>query len=197
MMNGKLITFEGIDGSGKSTIARILSERIGETAVLTVEPTKSWIGKSVIRAMEEQRDPITIALLFIADRKEHLSEIEKWLDEGKLVICDRFIDSTFAYQKEHLNIPDAERWLSAVHEPFLIKPDVTFLLRIAPEKAMERIEERVPALFEHASFLARVQENYLDLAERERERFVIMDAEREKEELVDECLRVLKERGIL
>ena len=61
---------------------------------------------------------------------------------------------------------------------------------------MERIEERVPALFEHASFLARVQENYLDLAERERKRFVIMDAEREKEELVDECLRVLKERGI-
>lgn len=197
MMKGKLITFEGIDGSGKSTIARMLSESIGDSALLTVEPTGSWIGKSVLRAMEEKRDPITIALLFIADRKEHLNDMRKWLEEGKLVICDRFIDSTFAYQKEHLNIPDAERWLSAIHEPFLVKPHVTFLLRIAPEKAMERIEEREPTLFEHAAFLARVQENYLALAERERERFVVMDAERKREDLVAECLRVLKERRIL
>ncbi len=197
MMKGALITFEGIDGSGKSTIARMLSEQLGDAAALTIEPTESWIGRSVIRAMEEKRSPVTIALLFMADRREHLNEMKKWLAEGKLVICDRFIDSTFAYQKEHLTIPDAECWLHAVHEPFLLKPDVTFLLRIAPEKAMERIGEREPALFEDASFLARVQENYLSLAKGERNRFVILDAEREKNELVDECLRVLKGRGII
>ena len=81
-MKGKLITFEGIDGSGKTTIAKILHSKI-EKSIFTTEPTDSWLGKSVKKALEEKRDAITIAFLFLADRNEHIKEIKKWLNEGK------------------------------------------------------------------------------------------------------------------
>lgn len=196
-MKGKLITFEGIDGSGKTTIAKLLHEKLGDRAILTAEPTDSWIGKDVKRALEEKRDAITIALLFLADRNEHIKEIKNWMEEGKIVICDRFIDSTFAYQKEHLGIKRAEKWLKEVHKPFFIKPDLTFLLYIEPEKAIKRIKDRKLTLYEYVDFLRKVQNNYIEIAEKEKERFFVIDADKEKEEIVDECMRILRGRGII
>ncbi len=196
-MKGKLITFEGIDGSGKTTIAKLLHEKLGDKAVLTAEPTDSWIGKSVKRALEEKRDGITIALLFMADRNEHIKEIKNWMKEGKIVICDRFIDSTFAYQKEHLGIKNAEEWIREVHQPFFIKPDLTFLLYIEPEKAIERIKDRKLTLYEYVDFLKKVQNNYIEIAKKEQERIFIINAEKEKEKIVEECMQILRERGII
>ena len=196
-MKGKLITFEGIDGSGKTTVASLLHEKIGKDAILTAEPTSSWLGECVRRALEEERDAVTIALLYLADRNEHVKEIIKYMEEGKIVICDRFIDSTFAYQKEHLKIENAEEWLNIVHKPFLIKPDLTFLLYIEPEKAIERIKERKLAIYEYVEFLRKVQENYMEIAQRDKNRVVILDATKSPEEIVEECIKILRERGII
>jgi len=195
-MAGKFITLEGIDGSGKSTIAALLHEKIAGS-VLTFEPTDSWLGRDVSRAIEEGKDAITIALLFMADRREHIKEIKKWLSEGKTVICDRFMDSTFAYQREHLKMKNSHEWLKNVHSPFILTPDITFLLVLPPEKAMERIKDRKHEPYEYAEFLGRVQENYLKIASMERERFVIIDADRRREEVLMDCLKILKERNFL
>lgn len=196
MMKGKLITFEGIDGSGKTTVAKILHSKI-ENSIFTTEPTDSWIGKSVKKALEERRDAITIAFLFLADRNEHIKEIKKWLNEGKIVICDRFIDSTFAYQKEHIKMENIEEWLSWLHKPFIIKPNITFLLVIKPKKAIERIKDRKLIVYEDEKFLEKVQENYLEIAKKEKDRIVIINAEKSKEEVAEECYRILKERNII
>ena len=195
-MKGKLITFEGIDGSGKTTIAKILHSKI-EKSIFTTEPTDSWLGKSVKKALEEKRDAITIAFLFLADRNEHIKEIKKWLNEGKIVICDRFIDSTFAYQKEHIKMDGVEEWLDWLHKPFFIKPDITFLLVIEPRKAIERIKDRKLIVYEDEKFLEKVQENYLEIAEREKDRIVIINAEKSKEEVAEECYKILKKKGII
>lgn len=196
MMKGKLITFEGIDGSGKTTIAKILHSKI-EKSIFTTEPTDSWLGKSVKKALEEKRDAITIAFLFLADRNEHIKEIKKWLNEGKIVICDRFIDSTFAYQKEHIKMDSVEEWLDWLHKPFFIKPDITFLLVIEPRKAIERIKDRKLIVYEDEKFLEKVQENYLEIAKKEKDRIVIIDAEKSKEEVVEECYKILRARNII
>lgn len=199
LMKGKLITFEGIDGSGKTTISKLLYEKLRniKEAILTAEPTETWLGKAVRKALEENRDAITIAFLFMADRNEHVKKIKKWLNEGKIVICDRFADSTFAYQKEHLGIRNPEKWLYKIHEPFLIKPNITFLLIIEPKKALERIDHRKLIIYEDEKFLRKVQDNYLKIAEKEKDRFYIVNAEKNKEEIVKECLKILKERKII
>ncbi|KAA0015223.1 MAG: dTMP kinase [Thermoplasmata archaeon] len=197
LMNGKLITFEGIDGSGKTTIAKMLYEKLKNKAILTAEPTKTWIGEAVNRAIEERKDAKTIALLFIADRNEHTIAIKKWLNEGKIVLCDRYIDSTFAYQKEHLKMEHAEQWLYEIHKPFLTKPDITFLFVISPEEAIERIKGRKLIMYEDTNFLEKVQKNYLEIAKMEEERFIIINAEKSKEEILKECWNALKHRNII
>ena len=192
-MKGKLITFEGIDGSGKTTIVNILGKMI-ENSVITYEPTNTWLGKSVKKAMDERKDAMTIALLFLADRIEHIKEIKKWLDEGKIVLCDRYIDSTIAYQIEHLKkrIKNPERWIKNIHEPFLLKPDLTFLFVLPVNVAIKRIGNRKKTIFEKKEFLERVQENYIKIAENEKDRFVIVDANKSKEDVANECYKKIK-----
>lgn len=195
-MKGRFITFEGIDGSGKTTIAKLLYEKIGKNVVLTAEPTKTWLGDAVNKALENKMDAITVALLFMADRNEHVKKIKKWIEEGKIVICDRYIDSTFAYQSIHLEMKNPEKWIYKVHEPFLFKPHLTFLLKIHPEKAMERINSRKRILYEKTKFLEEVQKKYIEMAEKE-SRFVIINAEKSREKILDECFNILKEKKII
>ena len=80
-MKGKFITFEGIDGSGKSTVSQKVHKFLkssGKNVVLTQEPTDTWRGQMVTQAVEEHNHPVTIALAFMADRNEHVQQIEKW-----------------------------------------------------------------------------------------------------------------------
>jgi len=193
-MRGKFFTFEGIDGSGKTTISKMVYEELRKKwdVVLTKEPTDSWLGKSVEKAIEEKKDAITISLLFMADRNEHLKDIHKWIEEGKVVLCDRYMDSTFAYQSAHLDdvMDNPLRWLKGVHAPFLIKPDKTFLFIIEPSKAISRIK-RKKTFFENESFLEKVQEYYLVLSKEKR--FVKLDATKSKEELKEKCIKRIKE----
>ena len=149
-MKGKFFTFEGIDGSGKTTISKMVYEELRKKwdVVLTKEPTESWLGKGVERAVEQKKDAITISLLFMADRNEHIRKMCEWIEGEKIVLCDRYADSTFAYQSAHLTtkIDSPLEWLKKIHTPFFFKPDKTFLFLLNPTIAISRIGKRKKAL---------------------------------------------------
>ncbi|CVK32225.1 putative thymidylate kinase (fragment) [Methanoculleus bourgensis] len=132
-------------------------------------------------------DPITEALLFSADHAAHIDTlIRPALDAGRLVISDRYSDSRFAYQPVVLDgvLPDPLLWLRQIHAGWSIRPDRTFLLVLPVEDAMARLDpEEKREYFENAGILARVQENYLNLAASDPARFVIVDALLPKEEV--------------
>ncbi len=176
-----LITIEGIDGSGKSTLVSALRESLRDLdPVFTREPGSTWVGDAVRRAVAEQADPVTEALLFVADHAAHLEHVVRpALGAGRLVISDRYTDSRYAYQAVMLagKVPDPAGWLRTLHQGWTIVPDRTFLLLVPVEKALERLPpEKRREHFEDGPFLERVQKNYLALAEAEPARFVLVDA---------------------
>ena len=187
------VTFEGIDGSGKSTISKLVYNKLkseGYDVVLTFEPTDTWIGKQVQKCIETDADPFVTAFTFVADRILHSKQIQEWLDEGKVVLCDRYAESTYAYQGAQLvdEVEDPVRWLKELSEGRILVPDRTFVFVIDPEASLARIQNRgklVP--FERLSFLEKVQENYLKLAVGGR--FCKVDATLAKDEIVDICVK--------
>lgn len=184
MPKGKLITLEGIDGTGKSSIAKMLKTKFPE-AVFTKEPTKSWIGKAVKRSIESETDHLAELFLFVADHAEHIAKvIRPSLEQGKTVISDRYSDSRYAYQGATLSciFDDAMGWVQNIHKGWTITPDLTILLIIDPAIAVSRCGVRGNhTKFEKIEFLKKVQENFLKLAEMEPRRFVVIDAEKELE----------------
>jgi len=176
-----LITLEGIDGSGKSTLHASLRELLTDLdPVFTREPGATWVGDSVRRAIAEQIDPITEATLFVADHAAHLATVVRpHLAEGKIVISDRYIDSRYAYQSVTLQkiIPDPEVWLRAMHNGWTIIPDKTFLCVLPIDEALTRLKpDSQREHFERRETLEKVQNNYLSYAKAEPSRFVIVDA---------------------
>ena len=131
-----LVTLEGIDGSGKSTLYNGLQTRLADLQpIFTREPGTPLLGNAVRRAIAENADPMAEAALFVADHAVHLATVVRpALNEGKLVISDRYADSRFAYQQISLkNVhPHPKAWLTAVHAGWSIKPDLTILLLISP-----------------------------------------------------------------
>jgi len=183
-----LITLEGIDGSGKSTLHKTLQEMLADLdPVFTREPGATWIGESVRRAIAEQVDPVTEATLFVADHAAHLAKIIRpALAEGKLVISDRYSDSRFAYQSVTLEgvIPEPEKWLRAMHNSWTIKPDRTFLFVLPVDEALSRLKPHDKREhFEKRDVLEKVQNNYLKFASEDPSRFIIVDAVKEKDEI--------------
>ncbi len=173
-MKSGFITLEGIDGCGKSSLTCMISKRLGEAGFrveLTAEPTGTWLGDAVRRSYTEDVSPYTEAFLFLADRAQHTEWIRERMQEGKLVISDRYSDSTVAYQAAHLHQkfggrPSEYIWyLMAVSEPVIQKPDLTLLLDVDPEISLKRLVER-PGLekFETLGNLRLVRQNYLDIA---------------------------------
>jgi dTMP kinase len=179
MPEGKLITLEGIDGTGKSSIAKMLVTKF-PGAVFTREPTRSWIGKTVKKSIESDADPLAELFLFVADHAEHIAKvIRPALAEGKLVISDRYSDSRYAYQGATLSnmFDDAMGWVQGIHKGWTIVPDLTILFTIDPAVAVSRCGIRGEhTKFEKIEFLRTVQGNFLKLAEKEPQRFVIIDA---------------------
>ena len=183
-----LITIEGIDGTGKSTLMAALKEELADLQpVFTREPGATWVGEAVRRAIAEQIDPITEATLFVADHAAHLATVVRpALNEGKLVISDRYTDSRYAYQSVTLEgvIPKPLEWLRAMHDNWSIVPDKTFLLVISVDAALARLSKKNGREhFERREVLEKVQNNYLEFAKNEPSRFVIVDAQKEKEEV--------------
>lgn len=176
-----LITLEGIDGSGKSTLHASLRELLTDLdPVFTREPGATWVGDSVRRAITEQIDPVTEATLFVADHAAHLAKVVRpALAEGRLVISDRYSDSRYAYQSVTLQkiIPDPEAWLRTMHDGWTIIPDKTFLCVLPVNDALTRLKpDDQREHFERREVLERVQNNYLSYAKAEPSRFVIVDA---------------------
>jgi dTMP kinase len=183
-----LITLEGIDGTGKSTLTAALAGPISDLhPVFTREPGATWIGESVRRAIAEQTDPVTEALLFVADHAAHVATvIRPALADGRLVISDRYTDSRYAYQQVTLAgvIDKPLPWLQALHNGWTVVPDKTFLFVMPVDAALERlIKKNGREHFEKKEILLKVQENYLGLARADPSRFIIVDATKEKDEI--------------
>lgn len=187
----QFITFEGIDGSGKSTISKRVYEKLkkqGIKAVFTYEPTDTWIGKQVQKCIETKSDPFVTAFTFIADRIQHGKQIQQWIDEGKIVICDRYSESTYAYQGAQLEemIKNPIKWFKELSKDRILVPDRTYIFIIEPEKAIARIQNRNNLIpFEKTAFLEKVHKNYLKLATGNR--FKKIDATKTIDELVKIC----------
>lgn len=197
-MRSKFITFEGIDGSGKSTIATMVARHLeeeGNEVVLTTEPTKSWLGEAVKKSYDDDVGPLAETFLFLADRAYHSLEIRGWIGEGKVVISDRYADSTFAYQGPRLEgvMRDPMRWLRAVSRPAILEPDLTILLKIEPSLGLSRIAGRKRKVkFEELQFLEKVAHNY-DLLSKVK-RFAIVNASLPPEQVMKRALEVIHNR---
>ena len=185
---GRFITFEGGEGTGKSTHARALAamlEQRGLSAIVTREPGGSP-GAEEIRALLVQGEPgrwdgLTETLLLYAARHDHVERtIKPALEKGQWVICDRFADSTYAYQGagRGLDRETVRRIETIAIDDF--KPDFTIVLDLAPETGLARTVHRTTAetRFESfdAEFHARMRKSFLDIARRAPERCVVIDA---------------------
>jgi dTMP kinase len=181
-MRGKLITLEGIDGSGKSTILKRLHRHFQDNpdVIFTREPTSGWIGEAVYRAIKSETDPLAELFLFIADHAHHLSTtIKPALEDHKIVISDRYSDSRYAYQGATLKgiIDHPLEWVMGLHKGWTVVPDLTILLDVNPATAITRVGNRDhQTKFEKIAFLEQVRSNYLKLVEKEPDRFLVVDA---------------------
>ncbi|HJK78044.1 MAG TPA: dTMP kinase [Methanocorpusculum sp.] len=185
-----LITLEGIDGSGKSTLYEGLKTRLADLHPLfTREPGSPYLGDAVRRAIAADGDPMVEAALFVADHAVHLAEVVRpALADGRIVISDRYSDSRFAYQEVSLAgvHPDPHGWLEAVHAGWSVRPDMTILLGLPVAVAMSRLAGRCEQEhFERQEFLEAVQKNYLARAAEDPARFVLVDADRDAETILD------------
>lgn len=192
------MAFEGIDGSGKTTVSRRVSEFLrerGEKVEWTSEPTRHWLGEAVRRSYRDDVGPLAEAFLFLADRAVHLAEIRRLVQAGCLVVCDRYAASTYAYQGARLEgvVPRPPEFLRAVTEPWYLAPDLTILLRVPVDVGLARIASRPDRVrFEDKAFLSKVAANYERLASSGR--FVVLDSTRPVEEVVAEAISVLEAR---
>ena len=201
MVSG-FITFEGIDGCGKTTVANLIAERLkqeGIGIILTKEPTDTWLGDAVRRSYAEDIHPYTEAFLFLADRATHTDWINEKLNNGNIVISDRYSDSTVAYQAAlfHQNfgnpMPEYVKWLQDVSGPIIRTPNITFLFDIDPEISLERVGNRgEKEKFETLDNLKLVRENYLAIAD-EYSHFRIIDATRTIEEVTEEVWQIINQ----
>ena len=213
MSSGIFISFEGIDGAGKSTHIEPLAELFrasGRTVISTREPGGTPLAER-LRALvlQEPMDPLTEALLMFAARREHLLQvIEPALHEGHTVLCDRFTDATFAYQGAGRGfdldvLRQLERWVQSV--PALPpgkprQPDLTLWFDLAPEAAARRLAgARAPDKFESLplEFFQRVARGYASRQAGEPKRFARIDADQPRDAVWREVLAALGSRGWL
>ena len=210
MRNNLFIALEGIDGSGKSTQTKLLTEKLtaaGHKVYSTFEPTDNFIG-TIIRNIlkgEKKADDRTIAGLFVADRLDHLlnetNGIVKKLEEGFTVITDRYYFSSYAYHGTHMDID----WVIAANAmaASILKPDINIFIDVSPEAAMQRISKNreTVELYETLENLKNVRAKYKESFEKltEQENIFIADGNRSPEEIavdiyseVDRILQIKK-----
>lgn len=195
MKKGYFITFEGGDGAGKSTQIKKLMEYLeskGFDVILTREPGGTDIGEKIRQIIldpeNKEMDSVTEAMLYAASRAQHVSQVIKpSIEAGKIVICDRFIDSSIAYQGYGRNLGDS---VSIINSYAVGKymPHKTFLLKLKPQAGSLRMagREKDRIELEAASFHQTVYDGYEALEKEYPDRIVGIDASRTIEEIADE-----------
>lgn len=201
------ITLEGPEGSGKTSAIKIVKERLekeGYQIIMTREPGGTPISEQIRNVILNKEntamDPRTEALLYAASRRQHLVE-KVWpaVKEGKIVICDRYLDSSLSYQGYARGLGIDEILNVNMYATEGTYPNLTLLFDIEPEKGLARIsansKREVNRLdLEKLSFHKLVREGYLKLAERFPDRFVIIDASKPLEEVANNAFLAIKQR---
>ena len=187
---GIFIVIEGLDGSGKTTQAGLLAKKLSQkyNVLLTAEPSRGKIGTFIRQGClyEEERLPTEAeALLFAADRIEHLQkEVKPALDEGKLVICDRYIYSSLAYQgSAGLSLA----WIETINARAL-QPDFSIFIDVDPERVLERLQ-RKKSVMETLETQRKVREVYLKFVEKGE--LIRVDGDKPKKAVGDELYAVV------
>lgn len=208
-MAGLFLTVEGVDGAGKSTQARRLAETLraeGREVVLTREPGGAPGAEEIRRLLltgdPSRWSPVTETLLFFAARRDHVERtIQPALDRGAFVICDRFTDSTRAYQAAAR--PDAagaaRALIDRLHEDVIgLDPDLTLIFDMGPEAAHARGVARATdeARFERLGpdFQVHMRRTFLEIAAAEPARCALIDAEGTEEEVAARVLATVRDR---
>ena len=205
--SAKFITFEGIDGCGKSTQAKLLLEYMNKSGVETIlvrEPGGTNISESIREILlhsssSGQMGDRTESLLMTASRAQLTQEvIIPNKDQGKFVIADRYSDSTLAYQGGGRNL-DIE-WLIELNNyaTFTLLPDITFFVDIRSEEALRRLDSNKDRIEgEGIEFQARVRKTYHELAERFNDRYVILDGYGEIDDIHQKVLNEMIRRKFI
>lgn len=205
---GKFITFEGCDGCGKSTQLRLFEEyltKAGIPHIFTREPGGGKISEAIreilLNGKNSEMTDECEALLYAASRVQHLHDrVEPALAQGKLVICDRYVDSSLAYQAyaRGLGVDFITKINAYALEQYL--PDITVFIDLTPQEAFlrkhgadenDRLEQAGTAFHE------RVYEGYKKIAKENPERFVCVNGRQSPQEVFEEVLKILKERNCL
>ncbi len=181
------IVVEGLDGCGKTTQGKAINNWLiqeGRETLLTGEPSNNQIGlflREVLMGVQKT-DPKTLALLFTADRYWHLEkEVKPALNEGKIVVMERYVNSTIAYQAAQ----GVERkWIREVNR-FAIKPDLTLFLDMKPEIAAQRADSG--EIFENREFQEKVYVEYMKLKD-----MIIVEADKTREQVFHEIKEVIE-----
>ncbi len=204
MTKGIFITFEGIDGVGKTTQLEKLYEKcveLGHSTIKTREPGGTELGKGIRRLLldpdSDEMVENTETLLYAADRAQHVEEIIRpALAKGKVVLCDRFLDSSIAFQGFGLNRDLG--LIKLVNEKVIggVMPTLTFCLDLEPKLALartggDRIEQR------GMDYYHRVRQGYHQIAESEPNRFFIVDATGSPEEIFQRVWEIISGRDLL
>jgi dTMP kinase len=206
---GLFISFEGIDGAGKSTHIEGLAAAFkaqGRQVTLTREPGGTPLAEKLRElVLHDAMDPLTEALLVFAARRDHLNQvIEPALARGDVVLCDRFTDATFAYQGGGRGfdldvLRQLEQWVQGRAEG-LRQPDVTVWFELDPAIAAERLASaRVPDRFEAqpVAFFQQVSDGYAARAEADAQRFVRLNAAQTREAVWQQLHQQFVQRGLL
>lgn len=204
-MQGKLITIEGVDGAGKTTVIKNVLKRLSNHSelefVYTREPGGNQIAEQIRKVILNQEnsnmDAVTETLLYAAARRQHLIEdIKPMLEQGKVVICDRFVDSSIAYQGVGRGVGyDKVKQINDLITDE-IKPDLTLYFEIEPEIGLKRISDhRIDEVNrldkEEVNFYKKVAQGYHQLIKNAPERFEIINADQSISDTEDDVIVVL------
>jgi len=205
-MKGYLISFEGIDGSGKTTQAELLYNRIcnlGYTVLLFREPGGTPVGESIrsilLDASHSDMIPLAELFLYLAARVQITSQrIAPALDSGAFVIMDRYIDSSAAYQGHARGLGvDLVHHLNSIATGGLV-PDITFFIDCDPLTALSRISPKPDRLeSEGLVFMERVRDGFRGLCQSFKDRFVLVDGNRAVKEIEETVFFEISKRGLL
>ncbi len=202
------ITLEGIEGSGKSTVQKALASHLqglGRTVLCTREPGGSDLGKHLRALLLDTRSEICSRaelFLFLADRAQHVQQvIRPALAQGHVVLCDRFVHSTYAYQGggRGLNLSELRELNDKAIDGLM--PDKVLLLDVSVEKGLERARARNEAQnlsesegrfdVESIAFHTKIRQSYLNQAQEDPTRFCLIDASKEPQAVLAQCLNIL------